>query len=444
MRLNMRIFTRANESAFYLLGTAIVLLAIVLSSRYSFAFDLTRESRNSLNTRSESVVSQLQSTATISLYAGNNATLLQSTRDLVSRYQRASKNIEFEHRNIELDPSLSRDKNIEREGEIIISMGGKEKRINVLSETAITDALSSLLISGERRLVFVSGHGERHATGKANHDLGEFSDRLQKVGYSISTLSADEALPAADAETTLVVASPEQSFSAAEQLALAEYLNGGGNLLWLQDSDGADAAKTLSRLLPVATLPGVIVDSEAQNAGLPSPDFALGKQYPQHAAMLNINGTSLFPRAVALQLRPSTEWKGLPLLQSSGESWNETSAIEGNIKPSDNGEQVGPLTFAVAFERNDRVKPQRVIVIGDGDFLANNWLGNGSNVAVGEQLMGWLTQAESAPLPPAVAALDRQVEIPKNTLLTLAAGMFGVIPLCLFAVAGWQWRQSAR
>lgn len=439
----MRFFSRANEGIFYLLGTLIVMLAIVLTHRYSVAFDLSRDQRNSLDARSQSVVSQLQEKTTISLYAGSDASLLQSTRDLVSRFQRANANIEFAHRNIELDPSLTRDKNIERNGEIIISLGDREKRINVLSEAAITDAISSLLVDGERRLVFLSGHGERRATGSANHDLGEFSARLTKVGYKIETLESEEPLPAADPNTTLVVASPEHSFSAAEQLALAQYLNAGGNLLWLQDSSGQASAKTLSRLLPLDTLPGVIVDSAAQKAGLSRPDFALGQIYPEHEALRNISGTSLFPSAVALHIEQSSEWQSKSLLQSSNESWNETSAIEGSIKPSDNNEQVGPLDFAVAFERSDRAKPQRVIVIGDGDFLANNWLGNGANVAVGEQLMSWLTQADSTPLPPRTAALDRHIEIPRTALLTLAFALFGAIPAGLFAMAGWQWRQSA-
>ena len=440
----MRLFSRANDTIFYLLGTAIILLAIVLTSRFHVAFDMTRESRNSLNERSKAVVSQLQAPATISLYAGSDRQLINSTKDLVSRYQLSSENIRFEHKNIELDPSLSRLKNIERNGEIIVSIGEREKRINVLSETAITDALSSLMVNGERQLVFLSGHGERRATGQANHDLGEFSQRLTNIGYRIETLTDKAPLPKPSEALTLVVASPEHSFSAQEQLALAEYLNQGGNLLWLQDASGHEAAKTLSRLLPIDTLPGVIVDGEAQKAGLPTPDFALSQSYTDHAALHNISGTSLFPRAVALSLSKSNEWQGKALLQSSGESWNETSPIAGNIKPSDAGEQVGPLPFAFALERFDRAQAQRVVIIGDGDFLANNWLGNGANVAVGEQLMNWLTQADNAPLPPPVAALDRLVEIPKNALIALAATLLGFIPFSLFGVAAWQWRRSAR
>ncbi len=439
----MKILSRANETIFYALGTAIVLMAIVLSNRYWVAFDVTRDSRNSLSERSQKVVEQLDESATISLYAGHNPTLLQTMRDLVSRYQRASDRVLFEHKNIELDPSVSRDLNIQRDGEIIIRLGDREKRIVELSESAITDALSTLLLNGERKLVFLSGHGERNAEGKANHDLGDFSDRLAKVGYSIETLEKGAPLPEVSNNTSLVVASPERGFSAAEQLSLAQYINQGGNLLWLQDSDGQDAAKTLSRLLPVSTLPGVIVDTAAQNAGLPRPDFALGSSYPMHASLRNISGTSLFPRAVALQIEQSDEWQTISLLQSSGESWNETSPVEGNIQPDAAHEQVGPLNFGFAFERIDSELQQRVVVIGDGDFLANNWLGNGSNIAVGEQLMSWLTQVESAPLPPRHAALDQQVAISKNSLIALGATLLGFIPLCLFGVAGWQWRQSS-
>lgn len=439
----MRLLARLNDSLFYTLGTALVLLAIIATSRHPVAFDLTRDARNSLDARSQAVVEQLREPLTVSLYAGGDAKLLNATRDLVSRYQRASELVHFEHRNIELDPALTRDKNIERHGEIILSLGQREKRINVLSERAITDALSALLIDGERRLVFLSGHGERRAEGGANHDLGDFSGRLAKVGYRVETLADGAALPAPAPQLTLVVASPERGLGAAEQLALAEYLNRGGNLLWLQDGSGREAAASLARLLPVRALPGVIVDSAAQGAGLPSPDFALGRHYADHAALRGLEGTSLFPRALALQWREDAAWRARPLLQTSAESWNETGPLAGNIQPDQPAEQVGPLTFAVALERDDRAQPQRVVVVGDGDFLANNWLGNGANVAVGEQLLSYLTQAEAAPLPPPVAALDRQVEISRDALLLLSTGLFALLPLALLGVAAWQWRRSA-
>ncbi len=437
----LRLLFRFNDSIFNTLAIAIALFAIVLASRYPITFDLTRESRNSLSERSEAVVSQLQQTATISLYAGHNPALLQTSKDLVSRYIHSSDRVVFKHKNIELDPSLSRDLNIQKNGEIIVRLGEREKRITQLSETAITDALITLLQGEKRRLVFLSGHGERRALGNANHDLGEFSARMLSVGYQIDTLEQDQALPAAEAHTTLVIASPEHSFSAGEQLALAQYLNQGGHLLWLQDASGKAAAKTLSRLLPVAVLPGIIVDSAAQDAGLPSPDFTLSKHYAAHAALANISGTSLFPRAAALRLDQSSDWASVPLLQSSGKSWNETGEISGNIQPDQHGELTGPLVFAYALQRDDRQQAQRVIVVGDGDFLANNWLGNGANTAVGEQLMSWLTQAQNTPLPPPVAALDRHIEIAPNALLALSLALFLGIPSLLLGVATWQWRR---
>jgi len=441
-----RWFSRVQDTIFYLLCGLLFILILVVSNRYSASVDTTRGARNSLSDRSAAITAQIDTETTIGLYSGHNPGLVQASKDLVSRYTRANSLIRFEHKNIELDPSLSRLKNIQQGGEIIISQmtdkGENERRLEQLTEATITDGLSSLLINGQRRLHFLSGHGERNPSSDSSNDLANFTKRLSNVGYSIETITDEMDLPAPNAGETLVVASPKRVFSPTRQLAVAQYLNQGGNLLWLHDS-GQRAHKTLSRLLPLTVLPGVIVDAETQNAGLPSPDFALSTEYAQHELLGDISGLSLFPRAVGLLEQPTNDWLVTPLLLTSESSWNETGKIEGNIQPDQPTEQVGPLPFAFALEGLSS-NAQRVLVIGDGDFLANNWLGNGSNAALGERFISWLTGSSHAPIPAAAAPADRHVAIAESTQASLALALFAGIPLCLFGAAAWHWRRSAR
>ena len=57
----------------------------------------------------------------------------------------------------------------------------------------------------------------------------------------------------------------------------------------------------------------------------------------------------------------------------------------------DKGRDVpGPVNIAVALERNVNDRTQRVVVVGNGSFLANTFLGNGGNLDLGVNMINWL------------------------------------------------------
>lgn len=57
----------------------------------------------------------------------------------------------------------------------------------------------------------------------------------------------------------------------------------------------------------------------------------------------------------------------------------------------------GAQTLAVALTRENTAAstPQRLIVVGDGDFVSNTYLGNGDNQALATQWVDWLTRNEA-------------------------------------------------
>ena len=80
-------------------------------------------------------------------------------------------------------------------------------------------------------------------------------------------------------------------------------------------------------------------------------------------------------------------------------------------------------------------KQQRVVVIGDGDFLSNTYLGNGANIELGLHIVNWLSHDDRFISVPSKTTPDVQLELSLAAQLTIALGFLIFLPLT-FAGAG--------
>ena len=86
-----------------------------------------------------------------------------------------------------------------------------------------------------------------------------------------------------------------------------------------------------------------------------------------------------------------------------------------------------------------------MVVIGDGDFLSNSFLGNGGNRALGERVFDWLLGDDALVDLPPRGAPDRIMVLSQGMLNMLTVGFLFVLPLLLFAIgATITWRRRRR
>ena len=80
---------------------------------------------------------------------------------------------------------------------------------------------------------------------------------------------------------------------------------------------------------------------------------------------------------------------------------------------------------------------QRVVVIGDADFLSNAVVGNGGNLDLGLNLVRWLAQDDALlDIPPRVAP-DRQFDLPRPVAVTLGLTFLVILPLACVIAGVW-------
>jgi ABC-type uncharacterized transport system involved in gliding motility auxiliary subunit len=173
--------------------------------------------------------------------------------------------------------------------------------------------------------------------------------------------------------------------------------------------------------------------------------LALVTHYPKHPATAGFNLVTLFPHTAGIMAVGETGWKTTPLLRTLPGSWNETGAIKGEIsRNQEHGEIAGPLDIGIAFTRELKQGSQTVMVISDGDFLSNSYLGNGGNLDLGVNLIRWLSSDFKLLDIPARTAPDLKLELSTTASTTISLGFLLVLPLLFLATGIIVWWRRRR
>jgi len=417
---------RLNHLLFLLLFFLTIGLLAGLSQRYPVQFDWSYGQRNTLSVASQTLLTAMPGPVRVTAYARETPELREAIRRLVGRYQRYKPDFTLELVNPDLLPDRVRELGLTLDGELVIDYRGRSQTVQRLGEQAVTQALQRLSRGAERQVHFLTGHGERKPDGIANHDWGDFGRELAKIGIQIRPveLSQTPQLPAGI--TVLVIASPQRPLSAVEVPALLAYLDQGGHLLWLREPHEPAGWSSLATALGVTALPGTVMDPDAPRLGLiNSPDFIPIADYGPHPITAPLRLPTLLPQAVALAAQPPAGWKTALLLESQPRSWTETgtSAETRRLDP-DTPERAGPLPVGVALTRSRPAGPeQRLVIVGDGDFLTNTYLGNGANLQLGLNLFNWLAVDDVLITVPPRTAPDVQLHL-SDRALAIIAGVF--------------------
>lgn len=431
-----RLYWRAQHVLFVALLLAAVGLIAWLSTRYHYQADWTANARHTLSETSQTLLREMNGPLKITVYAREKETIGRAAAALLARYQRHKPDLAVRFVNPVEQPDEVRAQGIRLEGEVLIEYGGRNARASELSEQALSDALMRVARRGERRLVFLGGHGERNPRGEANHDLKLWVNEMESKGFNVETLNLG-VNPQIPANTTLLaIAGPSAALLPGEVKLIRDYLSQGGNLLWLADPGPLHGLEPLAEELGVEFQSGVIVDATTQLLGIERPEFALVAEYGAHPITRGLDQITLFPRAAGLEAKAAPGWEAQAFLQSSARSWAETGELSGEVKYDADKDSMGPLNLALALTREPPgAGQQRVAVLGDGDFLSNTYLGNGANLALGLNIVNWLAGDDSLIAIPVKTSPDTRLNLSRNATLFIGLGFLLALPLALL-IAG--------
>lgn len=436
-----RNYHRRSRLILYGLSILTVIIAGLLlwvNSLYNFQTDWTQGNRNTLSVASIELLQRIERPVMIKAYYDSNSQIREQVRRFIERYKRFKNDIEFEF----IDNQLPRDEieqlGFTHLGQVKLSYNNKDIILNRLSEERFSGALFKLVRQDEAWAVVLQGHGERDPLATDNNGLSKLTDELGNIGINVQPHNLLKSTFIPDNTSLLVIAGPRTAYLDAEVAMIDDYLQKGGNLLYLRDPSRESGPEQLDTLLGIQAVEGVVIDANTRlrvmlgvkhAAVIPVPEFE------KHDITNSVNSHGLFPFASGFELTDNPEWQTDVLYYSLPRSWSEVGSLsEQELSfESATGDSAGPLPLGLAMSRQLDDNQQRVVVIGDSDFIANGYIGFGANFALALNIFNWLTEDDSLIAISHHAAPDRHLELGDKDIITIALILLVIIPGALIA-----------
>lgn len=446
-----RIRLTIQSGLFTALFLAIVMLLAFMAREYRQEWDVTRNARNSLSQPTLDVLRQLDGPVSVTVYApardraGTNVHKVIEER--LRPYRRARPDLEVTMVDPREDPKRAAAAQLRTAAELVVE---HRKRVEHLplaefGEQAFANALMRLMRGSMSLVLALEGHGERRLDGTANHDLGTFGAQLQQKGIKLNSVNLGLAQDVPANAALLLIANPQSELQPAEVEKIRRYLERGGSILWLIDPGPLHGLHPIAEALGLVLTPGTVVDPASRPTSGP-PVFAMASNYGNHPVTAAFRYNTMFPHARQIGISESEDWRISPLVEVAQRGWVEMGALDEKIAFDKARDLPGPVTIAAAFERTVGERQQRVVVVGNGAFISNAYVGSAGNLQLGAAMVNWLTGEDALVAIDPRPALDSRIEIGQTTLYVIAFGFLLALPLAfvLTGIAIWWRRRRAK
>ncbi len=432
---------------FLFLFLSIIGMLAWVSDHYNQQFDLTANQRHSLSGNSVELLNTLDKPVTVHAYTTDDVTR-QAIQEIIARYQRIKPDFHLRLLNPDIDIEQ-----VQQDGVVmnkpfafVVHYNNRMEIIDSLSEQSISNALLRLNRRDNQQVVFLSGHGERNINGSDNRAYSTLKQQLLEMGFNLQSVNLLEK-PLPDDTKLLVIAAPSHQYLEGEVKHINDFIKGGGNVLWLSDPGKLYGLDKLATSLGLQLQSGIIIDNDAElrkTLNIQHPGIIPVTAYFPHIITRTIRYNTLFP--LARGISPLTNdntinnWQAEALFSSGAKSWSETGGLQEEMAfNSSEGDVAGPVTIAVALhrERHEHAGSQRIVVIGDSDFLSDAYIGAGANLNLGLNIFNWLIGDDDFISVETKPAADTKLTLNDTQLIFIGFGFLLVIPLLLL-VAGFR------
>jgi len=446
-RLRVQLLVQNGLFALLLIAGAFLAVYALRDSRLQW--DLTQNQRNTLSPGTLEVLSKMKGPISITAYATTQDPTLGDLRrpisDFAAPYKRAKSDLTLAFVDPREQPKLTAAANVRTNGELVIEYGQRSEHLTDLNEQAMANLLQRLARSQERLIMYVDGHGEPKLDGQANFDLGDFGRQLSTKGFRIQALNLAVAPEVPDNASVLVLAPPRADLLKGEVDKIARFLERGGNLLWLIDQEPLHGLKPIAEYLHLQLTQGIVVDPAAAKLRI-EPTIALSASYGTHPITEMVSSyNTAFPMVRRIAVDPEAKgWQATTLVEVAANGWVETGDLTKDIRFDPGHDVRGPVPIAVALERTQSGRSQRVVVIGGSSFLSNTFVGLTSNRDLGTNILNWLAEDENLITIQPRARVDSELNLTQTSLAVIAIGFLAVLPVAFLFAGGMIWWRRRR
>lgn len=325
-----------------------------------------------------------------------------STLDLAKQYSKVNDKIKVEAVKAEDRPDLVQKYGIETSSEgIIVEAGSRYKvlassdlytydtttyeSVNV-AEEKLTAAIRSVSVDELPKVYFLNGYSSFTLTSGMQY----LNMYLQNEVNEVETLDILSTGKVPDDCTTLVIASPNKDFDDVATTAITDYINKGGNILWLNaavakqvDLPNANKILALYGVQPFEI--GIIRETDSSKMVSNSPDLIMPEiQYADATNKLYNSEGVIFINATKINVASDDELTSLnttktELIKTSENAYFRTN-FENNADAAQDGESKGTFLVGAQFDKtiteanneNDTKEVKsKLIIYGENYFVSD-------------------------------------------------------------------------
>ncbi len=329
---------------------------------------------------------------------------------------------------------------------IVVSYGGEHETIPFVQNTRdleyqLSSFLKKLTTDNKPVVGFISGHGEKSLFQDYRRISEEWRKQFEVKEIAAEDIAKDDSakssekkkegepemppkkrLTIPDDVKVIIVAGPDQNYSDEEKKSITDFIGKGGNALFLVDGvtvspsvmtaskNASDFADFLATETGITIGKDMVYDLRANE----SVSFGGGQMqyilpYPLWVRAQKIESASPITASLnelSLPWPSSVETNDSVLKEKGYEKTSlfETTPFAGrkdadfSIEPDQKFSQtdLSKRTLAIALTSSKEGKPWRSVIVGDSDFLTDQFVGNNSaNLSFGLEALAWLGQESS-------------------------------------------------
>ena len=398
--------------------------------------DTTATKQFILEDQAIKVIANLKEDVKITVFIATNtpekAAGWRSIEDLLLEFKRRSKKVDLSYERIdpELDPTSAAKYGVNYFPSLVIEAidSRRSQIINGRQGTTIfseQDIITGLLIVSQikqKKIIFLTGHGERDITDFDQNSKGMgliYSDLmtqnykvLSATSQELAILLSEENIPA-----VVVIAGAEKGFTIQDSAIISEYLWLGGSLLVLIEPElTPEGIKTFLYKFGLAVGEGTIFDMASFVA--PKPSYLqlkktngqiLPHEITKDFDVLYFPGSTYIGSAYSPDTIPITEngepfVKHVPLAFTTLESWAQNTQENETVKYNSESDALGPFPTIMLIEAISEIgkSPKEkadgtlaqtaIVVIGDTDFASNKYSSSAKNADLFVNSINWLAK----------------------------------------------------
>ncbi len=437
-----------NAGVVIILFLGILILLNFLGARHKASWDLTANKFFSLSDQSLKVLKLLERDVKIYNFDRKGGAENPRMEYLLGLYEYHSPKVKVTTVDPEREPQVAKKFGVRKFGTIVVVSGARHEKIEENpTEEKITNAIVRATKGEQKKIYFLTGHGEKQLNSMEKDGYKAVNDALVDANFQPDTLFLLMTGKIPEDASLLVIAGPEYDYTEPELKQIEEYLAGGGKLLlMLEPGKYPELCKWIEQF-GVRSEDNSVVDVSGMGFLFGANELmpVVGTYDKFNPITKEFTAATMFAMVRGLErAEESGGYSIVELAKTSPQSWAERDYQAKKMRFDDERDGKGPVTIAMALSKPAvEGKETRIVIFGDSDFVSNSYYRFSGNRDLFLNSINWLTlEEELISIRPKEEA-DRRVNLSAATqrmLFYLIVIVLPFISLLVGAIVWWRRR----